>query len=416
MARFKSANFVGPVPNETPGGMFGYLGVVLHVEDGSESGTKSWFFDPRSKSSAHFGNPKVGRAEQFVDTRDKAWAQGAGNPLWISIENEGHGEALNENQLNNLAAILAEAHQIHGIPLMITDSINVPGIGWHGMGGMAWGGHPNCPGNAIRAQRGEAIHRANIILQGGTSPAPSVAPRVVNVMVLGPDRYATIGPDGGVFNTNTPFYGSLGGRPLSAPIVGGAYRPDGTGYWLVGADGGVFSFGEARFLGSTGGFHLNAPIVALKSAPDGQGYWLVGADGGIYTFGNARFFGSLGGHPLNKPIVDMAVTSNGEGYWLIASDGGVFTFGNARFFGSTGDKTLNAPIKRILPTSSGNGYWLVAEDGGIYSFGDAGFGGSYPQIGGQPNWNSLRIVGVAPNGRGYYTLIRQDNGAFSFPR
>jgi hypothetical protein len=63
---------------------------------------------------------------------------------------------------------------------------------------------------------------------------------------------------------------------------------------------------------------------------------LVASDGGIFTFGDARFFGSTGAVRLNRPVVGMASTSTGQGYWLVASDGGIFTFGDAKFFGSTG--------------------------------------------------------------------------------
>jgi hypothetical protein len=38
-------------------------------------------------------------------------------------------------------------------------------------------------------------------------------------------------------------------------------QPDGNGYWLFGADGGVFSYGDTTFLGSLGGIHLAAPVV-----------------------------------------------------------------------------------------------------------------------------------------------------------
>ncbi|MDQ3107719.1 MAG: DUF4394 domain-containing protein [Actinomycetota bacterium] len=41
-----------------------------------------------------------------------------------------------------------------------------------------------------------------------------------------------------------------------------------------------------------------------------QGYYLVAADGGIFTYGDAVFLGSRGGAPLNKPIVGMRVTPN----------------------------------------------------------------------------------------------------------
>ena len=42
----------------------------------------------------------------------------------------------------------------------------------------------------------------------------------------------------------------------AAPIVGMARTPDGLGYWLVGADGGIFAFGDARFHGSAAGSGL----------------------------------------------------------------------------------------------------------------------------------------------------------------
>ena len=49
------------------------------------------------------------------------------------------------------------------------------------------------------------------------------------------------------------------------------------------------------FYGSMGGQHLNKPIVGMAATPDGGGYWLVASDGGIFTFGDARFYGSTGG-------------------------------------------------------------------------------------------------------------------------
>ncbi len=126
----------------------------------------------------------------------------------------------------------------------------------------------------------------------------------------------------------TPFYGSTGSLHLNQPIVGMAATPDGGGYWLVAADGGIFSFGDAAFHGSTGSLHLNQPIVGMAATPDGGGYWLVAADGGIFSFGDAAFHGSTGSLHLNQPIVGMAATPDGGGYWLVAADGGIFSFGS----------------------------------------------------------------------------------------
>ena len=44
----------------------------------------------------------------------------------------------------------------------------------------------------------------------------------------------------------------------------------------------------------------------MASAPGGKGYWLVAADGGIFSFGNAHFYGSTGSVHLNRPIVGMS--------------------------------------------------------------------------------------------------------------
>ena len=80
-----------------------------------------------------------------------------------------------------------------------------------------------------------------------------------------------------------------------------AATPDGGGYWLVAADGGIFSYGDAGFFGSAGSLHLNAPIVGMAATRDGGGYWLVAADGGIFSYGDAGFFGSAGALRLNAP-------------------------------------------------------------------------------------------------------------------
>jgi hypothetical protein len=183
-----------------------------------------------------------------------------------------------------------------------------------------------------------------------------------------------------------------------------------SGYWLVGTDGGIFSFGKSAFLGSTGSIKLNQPIVGMASTPDGRGYWMVASDGGIFAFGNAGFYGSMGGKPLNQPIIGMASTRTGKGYWLVASDGGIFSFGDAGFFGSTGSIKLNKPIVDIVPTPTGKGYWMAASDGGIFSFGDAGFFGSTGSI---KLARRIQQMAASPTGKGYW-MVAGDGGIFAF--
>jgi hypothetical protein len=44
----------------------------------------------------------------------------------------------------------------------------------------------------------------------------------------------------------------------------------------------------------------------MAATADGQGYWLVGRDGGVFAFGDAKFYGSATGTSLGTPIVGMA--------------------------------------------------------------------------------------------------------------
>lgn len=173
MSRFERAVWRGPVPNMTSGGMRSHRGLVLHIQEGSEAGTDAWFHNPSSQVSAHFGNPKTGPLDQWVDTDDRAWAEVNGNPDWISVENEGHsGDQLTASQLENVAQLLAWLHVQYGVPLAISDTpaAGTPGLTGHGLGGSAWGGHYDCPGPPILAQRPAIIARAQQIL--GAAPVP----------------------------------------------------------------------------------------------------------------------------------------------------------------------------------------------------------------------------------------------------
>jgi len=73
---------------------------------------------------------------------------------------------------------------------------------------------------------------------------------------------------------------------------------------LVASDGGIFTFGDARFFGSRAG-QVAPRIVGMASTGDDQGYWLAGADGSIFTFGDANFDGSFVG--LSKsPVIAIS--------------------------------------------------------------------------------------------------------------
>jgi hypothetical protein len=253
---------------------------------------------------------------------------------------------------------------------------------------------------------GLGVYNATLTVSGGPGGNLSVPLRGVES-----HGYHSVASDGGIFSFgDAGFYGSMGGKPLNAPIVAMARTPDGKGYWEVARDGGIFSFGDAVFFGSMGGKPLNAPIVAITPTPDGKGYWEVASDGGIFSFGDAAFHGSRGGQPLNAPIVGMASDATGRGYWEVASDGGIFTYGDAAFHGSTGALPLVRPVVGMAGTPSGGGYWLVASDGGVFNFGDASFQGS---MGGRPLVSPVMGIAATTDGGGYW-LTASDGGVFNF--
>jgi hypothetical protein len=205
-------------------------------------------------------------------------------------------------------------------------------------------------------------------------------------------------------------YGSMGDRSLHDPVVGIVSTPDGAGYWLVASDGGVFNFGDAHFYGSTGRAHLANPIVGMAATPDGKGYWLVSSGGRVFCFGDARPHASKAGLHSPKLIVGMAATPDGRGYWLVASGGAVFTFGDARFHGSAGNTPLARPIVGMAATPDGRGYWLVAGNGRIFAFGDAG---KYGSMTGRPLAAPIVAIVATPGGKGYW-LAGFDGGIFNF--
>ncbi len=114
---------------------------------------------------------------------------------------------------------------------------------------------------------------------------------------------------GAFFYPGAPSQGNLIATYQAVPALAGRsfpWGPAGGGYHEVAADGGVFSFGDAHFYGSMGGKPLDAPVVGIAATPDGRGYWEVAADGGVFSFGDAGFYGSMGGKPLDEPVVGLA--------------------------------------------------------------------------------------------------------------
>lgn len=170
--KFDKAKWHG-VGNFTSDGQARVLGLVLHIMEGTLEGSQSWFDNPESKASSHFGTGEDGELRQWVDTKDRAWAQASGNTDYLSIENEGHsGDLLAVGQIESVAQVYAWMVKKYGVPYAVANKPGESGLGYHGMGGKAWGNHPNCPGPGIVAQRQAIIDRARAI-NGVSIPKPT---------------------------------------------------------------------------------------------------------------------------------------------------------------------------------------------------------------------------------------------------
>ncbi len=169
-------------------------------------------------------------------TPAKAWAQAYYNPVAISIENEGYpGDSLTDGQLNACAEVLAWAHDTFGVLLQVTDDPNGSGLITHGLLGQAGGGHYDCPGDPIRAQRGAIVSRASALVK---QPAP---PKGVTMLFA------------------TPLH--IGDHSSRAWV----FPPDGSGVYDITPDGHIFALVKpgTQAIGN----------AAIGSMPAGQGYW-----------------------------------------------------------------------------------------------------------------------------------------------
>lgn len=114
MIQLPSPNFEKGRKNNT------VIGVVIHIMDGSLSGTDSWFSTSVSQVSTHYGIGVGGEIHQYVNEIDTAWGNGiVNNPSWklikkgvnpnlytISIEHEGRPDSVWTDAMKKQSALL----------------------------------------------------------------------------------------------------------------------------------------------------------------------------------------------------------------------------------------------------------------------------------------------------------------------
>ena len=242
---------------------------------------------------------------------------------------------------------------------------------------------------------------------GGTHPPPPGSGGGASSAAVR-SGYWMVGAGGTVYAFGDARWLGNAAVPAGVSAVDLEPTPSNAGYWVVDGRGAVSSFGDAPRLGSVnGGLAAKETVTSLSSTPTGRGFWIFTTRGRVIPFGDAVSYGDMARVALNGPVLDSIPTTSGRGYYMVASDGGIFAFGDARFYGSMGNKKLNAPVQSLVPDGDGVGYWLVASDGGIFAF-DAAFQGSM----GDRKLNKP-VTGMVRFGDGYL-MVGEDGGIFNF--
>ncbi len=105
--------------------------IFIHIMDGTLTGTDSWFANPASKASSHYGVGFSGEVHQYVKEEDGAWTQGlVDNPTWkyrpgvnpnyygLSIEHEGKDLSKGPDaQINATVSLVRAMAARHNIPI-----------------------------------------------------------------------------------------------------------------------------------------------------------------------------------------------------------------------------------------------------------------------------------------------------------
>jgi hypothetical protein len=189
---------------------------------------------------------------------------------------------------------------------------------------------------------------------------------------------------------------------MGSPVVSMASTPDGKGYWLATAGGGVRAYGDASRHGTAIADDLAAPVVTIARTPTGDGYWLLTAAGLVKSFGDAGSFGSWQPAHLTSPAVDLVPTLDGGGYWIVNTVGNVFAFGDAVNYGHPARAHPGGAVRGMAATIDGKGYWIVTADGHLYNYGDA----ASLHFSTRGRYFTQAVAGIAasPSGTGFWLV------------
>ena len=226
--------------------------------------------------------------------------------------------------------------------------------------------------------------------------------------------YYLLGADGTVYTFGAATDRGSADVPHGAQATAIAVTRSGGGYLVVGSDWSVYPFGDVPTMKPRNrDVSVGDTPVDIRIDPYQRGYWIFTDTGRVVAVGDVPHLGDVSDLELAGPVIAGDVNPTATGYRMLGTDGGVFSFGADRFLGSIPEVLprvrLDCPIVGLV-ASGPDGYWLVACDGGVFAFGNAPFLGSLPGIGVSPR---SPINAMVPYERGYL-LVAGDGGVFAF--
>jgi peptidoglycan hydrolase-like protein with peptidoglycan-binding domain len=253
------------------GGVDSHLGLILHITTNNFD-PYGFFSNPGNQASSTFWVAADGTIEQYIDSDLRSWAQAGGNSSYASVETSGvNGTLMTAAQVSAVARIYAWGHQVHGWPLQLSESPGQPGLGWHGMGGAAWGSHYDCPG-VRKGQRQAVLDQARggapvgdpVLGLGDIGDGVTVLQNLLHIPAdgdFGPQTDAAVRAFQAAQNLTVD--GVVG------PATWAALRRTDVG----GAIGVLYNTSAMRAL-------LGAPLIDEATCPDGHGKYVHFANGG----------------------------------------------------------------------------------------------------------------------------------------
>lgn len=168
-----------------------------------------------------------------------------------------------------------------------------------------------------------------------------------------------------------------------------AATPSDTGFFVTNAAGAVETCGSATSLSTlpAKGVTVNDIVEVVAYAPGG-GYWLVGADGGVFAFGAARWWGTAALTSNRRSVVAITPTADSQGYWTVTSTGTLYPFGDATALAPS-TPTQGEVLGLVVDPTSG-GAWVVHANGRLTSVAASAPESSLPTRGALIDGFSLR--------------------------